>query len=250
MYNCIKSLISGDIKDTIFTQFENLPDQDDVLSLFKKLTTFTAVSSLQRSILSFNNIMNFNPINYCFNIPSINRKLVHRFVLATTATRRLIESKRIQHTLTVYGKILQPEVWAQWVRAQVDSFEEVKIVKCQDFMNSAVVKYNNIIGTSGKFKGSVTSAHEDIVAMVSTSTRKKTREPKTILPSHSEIVSVLVIFHHFSHILKTLTEPSINLVTTKSTNVKRYIFATALFIVIVSNGMFILQRRAACAFSG
>ena len=108
MYNCIKSSISGDIKDNFFTQFKDLPNQDDGLSLFKKLTTFTAVSSLQFSILSFNNIINFNPINYCFNIPLINIKLVHLFVLATTATRRLLYSEYIQYILTFYGKFFSP----------------------------------------------------------------------------------------------------------------------------------------------
>jgi len=57
-----------------------------------------------------------------------------------------LPSERINHTLNVYSKILQPEIWAQWVRNKVDQFEEGSITVCQDFMNSAVIKYNKIIG--------------------------------------------------------------------------------------------------------
>jgi len=46
MYTCIKSLIRGDVMDTIFTQFANLPDHEDRVALFKQLTTFTTVTSL------------------------------------------------------------------------------------------------------------------------------------------------------------------------------------------------------------
>ena len=119
MYNCVKSSIAGDIKDTIFTQFDNMPDNEDGVALFKQLTTLTTISSLQLSLLSFNNILNFNPVDHGFNIPILNSKLFHLFVLATTSTRTLLDSERIQHTLNVYGKILQPEVWAQWVWAKV-----------------------------------------------------------------------------------------------------------------------------------
>ena len=39
----------------------------------------------------------------------------------------------------------------------MDAFDEGNITMCQNFMNSAVVKYNKIIGKEGQFKGSVTS---------------------------------------------------------------------------------------------
>ena len=175
MYNCIKSSITGDIRDTIFTQLDNMPENEDGVALFKKVTTLTTVSSLQLSLLSFNNILNFNPVDHGFNIPILNSKLLHLFVLATTSTRNLLDSERIQHTLNVYGKILQPEVWAQWVRNKVEDFEEGKITKCQDFMNTATIKYNKIAGSypSGKFPGSSTTVQEDIVAMISLKNKRK-----------------------------------------------------------------------------
>ena len=112
MYNCIKSSITGDIKDTIFTQFDNLPADEDGIQLFKTLTTFITVASFKLSLLSFNNIIHFSPVDLDFNIFVINTKLIHLFVLAMTATRDILDFERIQHTLTVYTKILQPETRA------------------------------------------------------------------------------------------------------------------------------------------
>ena len=54
------------------------------------------------------------------------------------------------------------------MRSKVDAFEEGSILVCQDFMNSATIKYNNIALTKGGFKGSVNTVHEDIVALLST----------------------------------------------------------------------------------
>ena len=113
MYNCVKSSITGDIKDTIFSQFDNIPKTEYSKGLFKNLTTFTTVSSLQLSMLSLNNIVNFNPADYVYNVPVINSKFIHLFVLITTSTRQLLESELIQHVLNAYGKILQLEIWAQ-----------------------------------------------------------------------------------------------------------------------------------------
>ena len=80
---------------------------EDGVALCKKITTFTIVTSLQLSMLSFNNILNFNPLNCQLNILTINSKLIHLFILATTSTRILLDSNIIQHNLNVYGKILE-----------------------------------------------------------------------------------------------------------------------------------------------
>ena len=78
-------------------------------------------------MISFQNILNFDRSEYKFNIPLLNGKLIHLFVLTTTQTRSLLASEHIQHTIIVYSKILQPEAWAQWVRSKVDSFEDGNI---------------------------------------------------------------------------------------------------------------------------
>ena len=184
MFRCIKSSISGSIKTTIFGQSGNLFTHEDGPVLFKKVTSFTPISSIQLSIASLQSILDFNPADHDFEISTINTKLTNLFILATTNTRTLKDSERIQHTLNNYAKILQPELWAQWVRDKMDSFDEGNITVCQDFMNSAIVKYNKIVGKEGQFKGSITSVHEDIVAMVTrsakdtaTKKRKPTEEP-------------------------------------------------------------------------
>ena len=96
-------------------------------------------------MISYQNILNFDPSEYKFNIPLLNGKLIHLFVLATTQTRTLLASERIQHTINIYAKILQPEDWEQWVRNKV--FEDGNIDNCQYFMNSTVLKYNSNYGS-------------------------------------------------------------------------------------------------------
>jgi len=178
MFQYVKSSIKGDVRDSIFTQAGNLPTHTDGNTLFKRLTTFTTISSLQLSLLSFNSILVFNPLDHGFNISTINSKLMHLFVLAATQHRKLNEQERIQHTINVYAKILQPEMWAQWVRNKVDEFEEGKITVCQDFMNSAVIKHNKIAASHEGFKGSVHTVQEDIIALLATKHKDKLYHPK------------------------------------------------------------------------
>ena len=166
MFKCVKSSIKGDIRNTIFNQTANLPEHEDGVALFWKLTTFTTVASIQLSLISLESILNFNPHTYKFQIPTINTTLLNLFSLATTRTRTLDDSERIQHTLNVYRKIVQPETWAQWVRTKTDAFEEGNITVCRDFMNSAMIKYNKIDGGTGTFKGSVSTVQEDIIALL------------------------------------------------------------------------------------
>ena len=53
MYHCLKASITGDLKTTVFNQIDNLPTHKDGPSLFKLLTSFTTISSLQLSMLAF-----------------------------------------------------------------------------------------------------------------------------------------------------------------------------------------------------
>jgi len=97
------------------------------------------------------------------------------FTLAITQHRTLNNSERIQHTLNVYSKILQPEVWAQWVRVKINSFEEEAITVCQDFMNSSTMKYNKIVTKEGRFKGLVHTIQDDIVALITGKSRSNAK---------------------------------------------------------------------------
>jgi len=99
IYAYIKSSIKGDLKDTIFTQFDNISDYNDSIALLKKLTTFATAASLQLSMMSFTNILNFTPSNHQTNILTINCKFIHLFILSTTTSRTLDDSERISHTI-------------------------------------------------------------------------------------------------------------------------------------------------------
>jgi len=89
MFKYIKQSVMGSIRDTIFTQAGNHPSNTDGIALFKKLTTFTTVASLQLSLLLFNSIISLNPLELDFNISLINTKLIQLFVLCTTQHRLL-----------------------------------------------------------------------------------------------------------------------------------------------------------------
>ena len=174
MYRCLKASITGDLKTTVFDQIDNLPTHEDGSSLFKLLTSFTTISSLQLSMLAFRQILDFNPAEHEFKIATINTKLNHLFVLATTPHRRLENMERISHILNVYARIQQPESWAQWVCNRIDDYDQRLITNAQDFMNQAVIKYNKIDGNTPEgFKGSSTTIQEDIIAMMAPTAKRK-----------------------------------------------------------------------------
>ena len=72
------------------------------------------------------------------------------------------------------------------MRNKLDYFEEGNIKVCQDFMNSATIKYNKISATEGGFKGSVHSVQEDIVALFATKAnsqkKRKADDEDTLKP--------------------------------------------------------------------
>ena len=64
-------------------------------------------------------------------------------------------------------------MWAQWTRTKVELFDENQITVCQEFMNTAVVKFNKIKSTENGFKRSVHTVQEDIVALIATKATNK-----------------------------------------------------------------------------
>ena len=75
------------------------------------------------------------------------------FVLCTTQNCILDNNKHIQHTLNIYSKIKQPEMWAQWTRTKVSQFDETKITDWNNLMNTVTIKFNKINLTENGFKG-------------------------------------------------------------------------------------------------
>ena len=105
MFDVLKNSISGILKTTIFDQAGNLPTAHDGPSLFRNLMDLTAVASLQLSVLSFQNLLEFDPSAHGLNIPLISKRLTHLFTLVTTQSRSLPDTERLYHTITVYLKI-------------------------------------------------------------------------------------------------------------------------------------------------
>ena len=116
MYACLKSSIMGDLKATLFDQAVNLPAHKDRPTLFLKLVPFTMAASLYISMISFKQLLGFDPASCDFNISAVNTKINHLFVLATTSQRHLGELEKIQHTITAYARIKKPDTSAAWVQ--------------------------------------------------------------------------------------------------------------------------------------
>ena len=104
LYQCLEASISGSTKTTKFNKMDKLKEHKDGIGLFKVITKFTKVSSVQLSKLSLQQIHKFNTPELNFNIPEVNTKLVNVFVLATTQNRQLYQNEQIQHTINAYEK--------------------------------------------------------------------------------------------------------------------------------------------------
>jgi hypothetical protein len=174
LYHCVKQTLEGDIRETIFEQVANLPSTEDGATLFKTITSLSMASSLQLTIQTIQQIQALDPSDFDYKISGINTRLVHLFLLASSVNRQLSEQEKIQHTLTTYAKIKQPEAWAQWVRAKVDAFDENQLTASQALMNAATLKQTKIKSDSGDFRGRSTTIHEDVVAMLATKKRPPT----------------------------------------------------------------------------
>ena len=170
--------MSGDLKSTLFYQTGNILTHEDGTRMFVQLTTFTMALSLQLSMDLFKRILELDSADHGFNITAINTKLNRLSVPATTRQRTLGKPERIQHTLMAYSRINQPEEWSQWVRLQIDLFEEGIIPNSQLFINTASLKYVKISAKgSGYFGGSSTTTSEDIVSMMAPVSKKRNPLP-------------------------------------------------------------------------
>ena len=69
LYRCLESSTTGSIKTTIFMQIGNPSDHEDRISLFKKITQFMAMSSVQLSNLSLSQILSLDPANTTSTFP-------------------------------------------------------------------------------------------------------------------------------------------------------------------------------------
>ena len=90
----------------------------------------------------------------------------------------LDNAEQIQHTLTMYGRIKHTSEWYTWVLTKTNDFEDGAITVYQNVMNQSAIKYAKIsIFHEGKFTGYGKNITEDIVSMISDSTRHQ-RAPR------------------------------------------------------------------------
>ena len=145
LFKCLQSSVKGHVQTSIFTQQDNIPSNEDGVTLFKTFTKFTAVTSIQLFVSILHSINVFDLATDKYVIPTINSKLSNLFLLAGGPHYTLHGHEKVQSTINVYSKILQPDSWAWWVSQRKDAFDDDTLNNCNDFMNSAVVKYNKIV---------------------------------------------------------------------------------------------------------
>ena len=119
-------------------------------------------------MLAFCQILNFNPFKHNYVVPVIHTQLNHLFVMATTKNRSVLDAEKLQHIITTYDRIKQPESWAQWVQSTVEWIEEGALTQPQKLLNDDTLKYTKIIASEGKFSTSSNTIQQDIVAMLGT----------------------------------------------------------------------------------
>ena len=100
------------------------------------------------------NLTNFDPAQYKFDLPLINTKLSHLFVLAATHDHELSPAVQIQHILTCYSACPSRQ------------FDDGMLTNSQALMNDASIKYAKISTSTADFHGSGRTIREYIVAMV------------------------------------------------------------------------------------
>ena len=186
MYKTLKNSIFAEIRTTIFDQIGNLPDHDDGPTLFILITKFILSSAIQLLMISFRQILNFDLTIHKFVVPMINTQLNHLFVLASTNNRTVSDPEKLQHIVTAYDKICQPELWAQWVRNSVERIENGTLTLPQNLTNDGTLKYTKIILFEGRFAASCDTVQKDIVAMMGTIGRKKKTIPVTTPPERTD----------------------------------------------------------------
>ena len=179
LFRCLRKSITGSLKETIFGQIGNIPQDEDGVALFKQMAKYSTVSSLQLAIATTTDIQNLCPAELDFSISRINSRLVALFGLVTTQNTALDDSAKLQYTLTVYRKIRQPDAWAQWTRNQVDAVDSGTLKDCQTLMNNAAIKYAKIVqdDPERKFRGSLNTVAEDIIAMTAKAIQNAKKRP-------------------------------------------------------------------------
>ena len=178
-YHCLKATLEGDIRSTLFDQLGNLPTVEDGAVLFKTITDFSLASSLQLTIKTISDIQSLDPADFKFKITNINTKLTHYFILASSGSRSLSEPEKLQHILSTYAKIKQPESWAQWTRTKIDAFDDGSLTVSQKLMNDATLKQLKISSEDGLFRGRSTTISEDVVAMFATRSKQASTTSKS-----------------------------------------------------------------------
>ena len=161
----------------MFDQEDHWTHHEDGPTFLVKLLSMTTTSTLQMALQAMKDIQNLDPAAHSYNIPIVNSTFNRLFILATTGQRALTEPEKLQHILTGYARIKQPEEWAQWVLTQMDAFDQNNLTNAQAFMNLASLKYQKIASQHGSFNGRPTTEKQDILAMMSLSKNKPKRQP-------------------------------------------------------------------------
>lgn len=176
LYHALKSSITGNLRTTILNQSTTTPIDEDGVGFFVTLLRFTELSSMSLCFDSMEKLLKFDPADYNYVIPDVNQALCNLILLATTPQHPLSESEQVLHALNAYKRIKQPEMWAQWVREQMEDFRRNNITSIQPFLNSAVEKYNQIKSEQdGNFNASSNTIQEDVVAMLTAKAKQGTK---------------------------------------------------------------------------
>ena len=178
MYHYVLAGLDDDLRSLIFDQPGNLPAVNDGPILFKLAMGFTSAATLQQSLNAQTELWNYDPSKHDFDLAKVHKDLANLFALMRTQHRNPSEHERGHFALAIYKKIKQPARFVHGVIGIEDRFTRGEIASCQDMMNEVLALQQRLmLEQDGKFNGSLSSAEDDVIAMIATLNKQKQRQP-------------------------------------------------------------------------
>ena len=166
MYKCLKGSLTGDALTSIFNTPGNAPAHDDGIELLFKCTKLSTVSSVRLANQAVNDLNNYCPSTKNFVIPDIFEDIAKSFIIIASS-RSLLDTDKITYALSIIKKIKQPTPFARFTERKEDEYDAGSLLNYNSFSQEVLLQYKKIKtdDPEHKFRGSLSTVHEDIVAM-------------------------------------------------------------------------------------
>lgn len=168
LYETIRKSLTGDAFTSFFSQDGNLPTDKDGPLMFKAIQGFTTVQTVSSAVEVTDELSNFDPAKYKFNITVINQELSGLFLRAMQSPMGCTDQLQIAYILRTYRKIKRPAEWTHFV-TQMESQQQSNPPTITDpriLMNMAGARYRELKNFTEEYGPSLMSLEEHVVVMM------------------------------------------------------------------------------------